>query len=130
MHGPNRTDPGLRARYRRRLLLAMTAVAVAAGWLALRVARPLTGRAMFGVWRLPDLAVAGVVLAVVPLALCTSRRAVLRLALAAGAGAFAWLCLETTFLTFTGAVAAKALGEQRLPHCDLVGETAPDIAVA
>src|SRR5262245_57365314 len=89
-YGPciDRTDPGLQARYRLRLLLAMGAVALAAGWLSLRAAPPLTGRAMFGLWRLPDLALAALVLAAMPLALCTSLRAVLRLALAAGAGTF------------------------------------------
>jgi len=130
MHGSDRTDSRLRPRHRPRLLFAIGAVAVAAGWLSLRAAPPLTGRAMFGLWRLPDFAVACVALSVVPFALCRSRRAVLRLALACGAGTFAWLGLEAVFLTLTGAGAAKPIGEVPVPHCDIEGLTAPDIAVA
>jgi len=109
-------------------LVPMAAVAAAIAWLVLRAAPPPVGRALFGLWRVPDVALAAALLIVAALASCRSRRAKLRLATAAASATLVWFTVEVVFVTCVGVAAPKILGKDRLPSCDLKGETVPDVA--
>jgi hypothetical protein len=122
-------NPGPKLRpWRVRGLAAMASVAAAIAWLALRAAPPPVGRALFGLWRTPDVALAAALLVVAVLALYRSRRALLRLVTAAASAALVWLAAEAVFFCCVGVDAPKVLGMERLPSCDLQGETVPDTA--
>ena len=83
MTGSSRSGAHANWRPRLRLLVISSALAAAAAWLIASAAPPSTGRALFGLWRVRDLAVVAALSAVVPLALCRSRRTVLKLTVAA-----------------------------------------------
>jgi hypothetical protein len=122
-------NPGCTLRARLvRSSVAMGSVAAAIAWLVLRAAPPPVGRALFGLWRVPDVALAAALLIVAALASCRSRRAKLRLATAAASATLVWFAVELVFLTCVGVAAPKILGKDRLPSCDLKGETVPDVA--
>jgi len=106
----------------------MGAVAAAIAWLVLRAAPPPVGRAVFGLWRVPEIALAAALLVAAALAACRSRRAALRLLTAAASAALVWLAVEVVFLTCVGVAAPKILGMERLPSRVLQGETVPDTA--
>ena len=106
----------------------MGSVAAAIAWLVLRAAPPPVGRALFGLWRVSDVALAAALFVVALLACCGSRRATLRLATAAASATLVWLALEAVCLTCVGDAVPKILGKERLPSCDLQGETVPDTA--
>jgi len=110
-----------------RCLWIAGALAGCAVWLWHRAEPPVYGRALFGRWRVPDIAVAGV-LAYAALLANMSRRARLHLLVATGSCALTWLVLEAAVLTLGGAARATILGEAPLPNADIVGETTPDTA--
>jgi hypothetical protein len=126
----DRTAIHARKKRRSRFLLAAGIAVTSVAWLSLRAAPPLTGRALFGLWHVSDIAVACGLVSAALLASCASRRGVLRFLLAGCSGLLTWLCLEAVFLARGPALPAKALGAERLPGCDIESETVPDTALA
>lgn len=112
-------------------LVTAAGVVVGAGiWLWLRAAPPRQSRAVFGLWKARDVGVALALLYVALVALCSSRRAYLRLVAISLSCVFSWGLLEVAYATMGHGAMPSVLGSERLPHADIRGETPPDTAAA